>query len=236
MALLAFIKDGDLYTSANRLLEAAKHAAEHVDTNPYRNVIDPFSALVDAARQKISLEKWMGQEKARQTQKGFQNALGDFHQDVLGFMPGWENMGRGGNIDIRNVEKKIIAEVKNKHNTMNARSAINVYDNLAGYIDFNDKSLKAYLVEIIPKKTKPYELPFIPSERGTQRQRRDNLVKVDGRSFYALASGDKLALDKLYKVLPKVLGDIMRLDPVALSGSEDFKDLFERAYITPTTK
>ncbi len=232
MALLPFIADDDLYNASRTLIEAAEKVAGKVEANPYRNVIDPFSALVDAARQKISLQEWMKQEKSRQTQKGFQNALGDFHQDILGYMPGWENMGRGGNMDIRNKKKKIIAEVKNKYNTMNARSAINVYDNLAGYIDFNDKNLKAYVVEIIPKNPKPYEVPFTPSERGTRRPIRKNLVKIDGKSFYALASGDPDALRKLYNVLPKVLGDIMSLNPDALSASKDFTELFLRAYIS----
>lgn len=236
MALLSFISDEDLYSAAKRLLDAAQDVAVRVDANPYKNVIDPFSALVDAARQRISLTDWMNQEKSRQTQKGFQNAMGDFHQDILGAMPGWENMGRGGNIDVRNVKKKIIAEVKNKHNTMNARSAINVYDNLAGYIDFNDRSLKAFVVEVIPKTPMPYEIPFTPSERGTRRQLRTNLVRKDGRSFYALASGDPKALDKLYDILPGVLGELMGLKPEALSGSNDFEDLFARAYFTTKIK
>ena len=155
--LLSFISNRELLKHTMNLIDAAKRAAVEVEENPYRNVIDPFSSLIDAARQGMSTEEWMSQEKARQTQKAFQNAVGDFHQDILGSMPGWVNAGRGGSFDVSNLELKIIAEIKNKHNTMNAGAQLKVYDNLAGYLDFGrSDTKKAYVVQIIPEKPKPY--------------------------------------------------------------------------------
>lgn len=229
--LLVFISNEKLFLYVNDLVNSAKNAARKIEKNPYRNVIDPFSALIDAATRDITMEDWMKEEKARQTQKSFQNALGEFHQKVLGSIPDWENMGIGGNIDIKNEKKKIVAEIKNKYNTMNARSAISVYDNLAGFIDFNDRELTAYLVEIIPKTPLPYSKPFVPSERGVQRQERKNLLKIDGKSFYGIATGDIDALNKLYQVLPIVLGKILKLDPKKLAGTNEFTDLFSRVYL-----
>ncbi|HSX15404.1 MAG TPA: Eco47II family restriction endonuclease [Candidatus Saccharimonadales bacterium] len=232
MALLPFISDEDLYRATRTLVDATFAAEKKVAANPYRNVIDPFSALVDAARQHIDIEAWMEQEKSRQIQKAFSNALGDFHQDILGAMPGWENAGRGGSYDVKNEELQVIAEVKNKHNTMNARSAISVYDNLQKHLDYSESRVKkAYLAEIVPKKPKPYELPFAPSERGTKRPARPDIVKTDGKSFYALASGDPDALRKLYDALPEVLGEILRVPAPGLSASPVFKELFDRAYV-----
>jgi hypothetical protein len=50
--------------------------------------------------------------------------LGDFWQRILGDAPGWENLGVGDTTgcDIKNEEKKIIIELKNKINTMNSSS------------------------------------------------------------------------------------------------------------------
>ena len=118
MSLLPFINDDSLYQATRTLVNAALSAQNRVEKNPYRNVIDPFSAQVDAARQGVSTDEWMEQEKSRQIQKAFSNALGDFHQDILGYMPGWDNAGRGGSYDVKNESLKVIAEVKNKHNTM----------------------------------------------------------------------------------------------------------------------
>lgn len=231
MALLPFISDEDLYRATKTLVDAALTAEKKVDKDPYRNVVDPFSALVDAARQHISVGDWMEQEKSRQIQKAFSNALGDFHQDILGYMPGWENAGRGGSYDVKNTGLKVIAEVKNKHNTMNARSAISVYDNLQRHLDYSESQVeKAYLVEIVPKYPRAYESPFAPSERGTKRPARPDIVKIDGKSFYGLASGDPDALRKLYDALPEVLGEILRMPAPGLSASPVFVELFDKAY------
>ena len=212
-------------------MNAALAAEKRVEKDPYRNVVDPFSALVDAARQKITTEEWMAQEKSRQVQKALQNALGDFHQDVLGAMPGWKNAGKGGSYDVSNVEKRVIAEIKNKYNTMNARSALSVYDNLQRHLDYSGDSVtKAYLVEVIPKHPQPYEQPFTPSERGTPRPTRQDIVKIDGKSFYALASGDPDALRKLYDALPTTLGKILGVSPTELMDTPTFDELFNRVY------
>ncbi len=76
-------------------------------------------------------------------------------------------MGRNGSYDLKNAEKQIIAEVKNKFNTMNTRSALSAYDNLQRHLDYSGDFTKAYLVEIVPKHPEPYEEHFTPSERGT---------------------------------------------------------------------
>jgi len=231
MAKLTFISDEDLYTATKMLVNAALNAQKSVDKNPYRNVIDPFSALVDAARQTITTEEWMLQEKSRQVQKAFQNALGDFHQTILGAMQGWKDAGKGGSYDVINVEKAIIAEVKNKYNTMNARSALSVYDNLSRHLDYSEAAItKAYLVEIIPKTPKPYEVSFAPSERGTSRPARKDILKMDGDSFYELASGEKDALQSLYNVLPEILEELLDVTAEELTSSKTFDELFDRVY------
>lgn len=231
MSRLPYISDDELYKATKTLVDAALSAKNKFEKNPYRNVIDPFSALFDSASQQINTEEWMLQERARQIQKALQNALGDFHQTILGAMPGWIDAGKGGSYDVKSVDLKIIAEVKNKYNTMNARSALSVYDNLQRHLDYGEDGMeKAYLVEVIPKTSKPYEAPFTPSERGTPRPSRKDIVKIDGKSFYALASGDTEALHKLYNALPFVLADILNISASDLTDSPTFDEMFKRVY------
>ena len=213
------------------LVDAALRAQESTDNNPYKNVIDPFSALVDAARQGISLDIWMKQEKSRQIQKSFQNAIGDFHQHILGAINGWQDAGESGSYDVINDKIKIIAEIKNKYNTMNSSSQLSAYDKLANWIDYGKQGYTAYVVDIIPKKPKPYCIPFTPSNRNVKRPTRKNLLRIDGRSFYALATGKKNAIDQLYAVLPKVLENILKIDDSTLTNSSEFKQLFEKVYL-----
>lgn len=231
MALLPYISDQDLMLHVNKLVQAAKSAESKVDKNPYKNIIDPFSALVDAARQGIGLDVWMEQEKSRQIQKAFQNAVGEFHQSIIGSMPGWRNAGPGGSYDVINEETKIIAEIKNKHNTMNSTSQPGTYDKLAGWLDFGKSGYTAYVVEIVPKTPKPYSVPFTPSERKIKRQTRDNLLRIDGRSFYAQASGYENAIEMLYKVLPTILTKSLNVSENSLKGTAEFDMLFQKAYI-----
>lgn len=230
MPYLSFISDDDLIKFTKELVDAAIKSEGKVEKNPYKNVIDPFSALVDAARQNISIDEWMVQEKSRQIQKSFQNAIGDFHQHLLGAIPGWQDAGEGGSYDVINEKKKIIAEIKNKHNTMNSGTQLAAYDKLAHWIDYGKDGYTAYVVDIVPKNPKPYSLPFTPSERKVKRQTRENLLRIDGRSFYALATGQDDALDQLYNILPKVLETLLHIDDTTLTNSSEFNPLFAKAY------
>ena len=231
MPYLPFISDEDLLKFTKELVDAALGAERKIEKNPYKNVIDPFSALVDAARQGISLEVWMEQEKSRQIQKSFQNAVGDFHQHILGAVPGWQDAGEGGSYDVISEEKKIIAEIKNKHNTMNSGLQVQVYDKLAGWLDYGKGGYTAYVVDIVPKSPKPYSIPYIPSERKIKRQTRENLLRIDGRSFYALATGHSDAIDQLYFALPKVLENILPVDDGTIVRGDEFSALFTKAYL-----
>lgn len=227
---LPYISDDLLLEYVKEVLDAAKVADTNKDI--HRNVIDPFSALFDAMRQDIPLDKWLAQEKMRQTQKSLQNALGDFHHKVIGHMPGWEYLVTGGGYDVKCVSKKTIAEIKNKFNTMNSGKSLEVYDTLSRFLDYNPTHRKftAYVVHIVPRNPNGYDEPFAPSERGTPRKRREDIRVIDGRSFYEKATGDANALHDLYNKLPDILAKITGSHPEKISNSQAFKKLFERAY------
>ena len=54
----------------------------------YSNVVDPFSAVFDMAVNNMSFSEWTRAEIRRQHQKTLQNAIGKFHQTVLGSVNG----------------------------------------------------------------------------------------------------------------------------------------------------
>lgn len=224
---LSFISDGEFLEAAKKLVNAIGGGRAKAEDDPYRNGIDPFSSLVDAAFQNISPHDWLEQEKVRQAQKSLQNAIGAFHQNVLGSMPGWRDAGYAGSFDVESASKRILAEVKNKYNTMNSTTAKGVCDSLAKHLDNGKSGFTAYLVQIIPKTSTPYDEEFAPHRSAPPRE---DIRRIDGKSFYALATGDSDALRKVYEAMPEMLAKILPVEPRTLSSYPGFDEFYGQVY------
>jgi hypothetical protein len=228
MPILPFIRDDDLKKYTKEVLDKTRIAEADAQAKIYSNVVDPFSAIFDAMPHNLSIDEWMVQERSRQIQKTLQNALGDFHQNILGSVTGWHNAGRGGSFDIENREKMIIAELKNKHNTINSSSAEALYLKLANHLRYSEKKYTAYVVFIIPKLSEQYNTRWSPNKKTMAL--REDIRRIDGYSFYALASGYDNALKMLYEALPSVIGEIVGVSRDRVTMSRLYLDLFQRAY------
>ncbi len=112
MAHLSFITDKNLLAAVRKVIQKIENAQKGVDATVHKNVLDPFSALFDGITHGISYKEWIKLEKVRQMQKTMQNAIGDFHQDILGSVRGCKSLGVGGGLDVCFRKKNIIAEVK----------------------------------------------------------------------------------------------------------------------------
>ena len=210
MPYLKFISDKDLIAAVDRVVRIIETAEHNSVINLHKNVIDPFSALFDGVTHSIVYKQWLEQEKARQLQKTMQNAIGDFHQQILGSIPGWTNLGVGGGLDIVNKEMKIIAEVKNKYNTTKGNHKAEIYDAIKSKLKTEEYSnFVGCYVEIISQGKNKYDKPYTPSDNKTKKRRPNNekIRVIDGISFYALATGRKHALQELFEVLPSILAD-----------------------------
>lgn len=232
MALLPFIEDELLIKHVSWVLSLANSASLDEEKEFYRNSVDPFSAIFDAARQEIPLSKWVELEKVRQGQKALQNRLGDFHQAILGSIYGWEDLTKGNLIDIKSDSKKIVAEIKNKYNTTKGSDKTQIYDNLLFAIENHYDGFKGYYVEVIPKNKKVYDIPFTPSDNKTSTRRPINqdIRVIDGKSFYALASGYEDALKMLYEVLPKAIGVVLSRPTEDIIKDSLFTTFFEQTF------
>jgi hypothetical protein len=231
--LLQFINDEDLFNQVERVIDVAKNASNKAEGRLFKNAIDPFSALFDSMIQGVTLEQWLEQEKARQAQKTLQNALGNFHQEILGSISGWESLGTGNVFDLRNDSLKIIAEIKNKYNTTKGNHKVAIYDDLSGQLKDNYGGYVAYYVEIIPKNKAVYNKPFVPSDNRTHKKRksREDIRVIDGKSFYDLATGDSEAIKKLYEVLPIVISSILEKKDAKIYQQKKSKDILNSSSI-----
>lgn len=218
--------------SVRRVYEAQTNAPDL-----YRNTLDCFSAAIDSVVQGISLDEWMVQERERQVQKTKQNAIGTLHEEIMGSLPGVENLAVGHLIDIVCSEKSLVAEVKNKHNTTKGNHKVQIYRDLATALA-ERPGYTGYYVEVLPKNGASYNEPFTPSDNQTQTRlpQRNDIRRIDGRSFYALLTGYDCALDELYAALPAIVAEIVNeqfgtnLSSQAVTNSDAYNFNFNRVY------
>jgi hypothetical protein len=202
------------------------------EINIDKNIVDPFAAVFETTIENYNQNTYVKQEKIRQLQKTLSNKIGDLHQEILGSIPDWISTGKnGGGIDLICKKRKIIAEIKNKYNTVKGSNLYKeIYCNLDSFLKKESfKGYTAYYVTIIGKKGETGAQFFTPSmgkEKG-KAPIRDDILLIDGRSFYAMATGDKNAIDQLFELVIDEVVSKKKLDPSML---ELLKKFFCKAF------
>lgn len=241
MAYLSFVSDEKLKALVSEILNQGRVATETATRGFNRNTIDPFAILWEMASFSNSFEDWYKNEISRQAQKTLTNQIGMFHQKLLGLAPDWEDLGVGNLIDLVNHKKKIIAEIKNKHNTVTGGNLGDVYTALESLVMPKGQIYKgytAYFVEIIPKSPIRYNIPFTPSDKKTSTKCAVNeqIRKIDGASFYSLVTESDDALLQVFNVLPKVIKDVSPESSISVEEYDGAKKYFEFAYVETQNK
>ena len=234
MAYVDFIKDEDFKNIISEILLIASESKKKAETKFNRNVIDPFSVLIEIGGFDIDFDTWVISEKTRQAQKSLSNHVGLLHQKLIGCVDGWTDLGVGQLIDVVNPDRKIIAEIKNKHNTIKGADKIGLYkelDNLVMMKGHQYKDFTAYYVEIVPKTAQRYNICFTPPDKskGNKSSPNEKVRQIDGASFYSLVTGIDNALEQIFLALPQVIKDCTTIPK--MTGSEKAIDFFKSAYV-----
>ena len=198
MSHLSWLPDEALNSAVNELKDRANRAREKAGESILRNTIDPFASLVIAHTYRVENKEALRRlQEAASTQSGIANAVGHFHQRILGSIDGWTNHDAG--YDLENRATRMVAEVKNKHNTMNAGNKQQVLMDLDTAVRQKGKGWKGYLVIIIPKnRDERYERRLLSCKRP--------VYQIDGASFYAMATGGiESAMQDLYEATESIL-------------------------------
>lgn len=239
MKELSFIDSTVLREIVKKVLTVGRDKKQSAVISFNKNVIDPFTTLFDAAISELDHDGWKANEMMRQCQKALTNHIGSMHQQILGNISGWCDLGTGGVVDLINEQSKIIAEVKNKYNTLSGGKLAEQYWSLERLISPKTsvyKGFTAYFVNIIPKTPHRFDLPFTPSdkERGLKCPENPNIRIIDGASFYALATGQNDALQQLFDLLPYLIEDIYQNDfnecEFSLKSKEEYSSYFQMAF------
>jgi len=239
MSYLSFIEDKELVSCVNYVLTGGLEAIENSQKKFYKNVIDPFASLFEAGVFDMSHDHWVKSETFRQCQKTLQNRVGHFHQKILGSVSGFENLGEGEIIDLVNHDKKVIAEVKNKYNTVTGSKLSGQYSTLENLVNRKASKYKgytAYFVNIIPKKPSRYNDLFTPSDpdKGAKCAENEKIRIIDGASFYSMATGVDTSLNDLHDVLPEVIEHVLQENfdkkDFKIEDKEEFVKYFSKAF------
>ena len=183
---ITWIEPEALNRHIGALAERANDAVEEAKNRRVANVVDPFSSLLIAATFSVrDPDQLVKLQDAESGLRGMSNALGGFHQTILASIDGWRDHDSG--YDLECPERRILAEIKNKWNTMNMDTRRGVEENLRTAIRQKRGHWNGYLVTMIPKTPDRYERNVSP-----------NVFETDGASFYHTATGDPNALHDLF--------------------------------------
>ncbi len=234
MAYLSWITDKELIGAVGQLVAVAKEALVQTEKDFNKNVIDPFSAIFQVAGFGIDYKNWVISEKSRQAQKTMQNQVGVFHQSVLGSVPDWKDLGIGQGVDLVCHTKKIIAEVKNKHNTVTGGKLADQYYSLERLVTPKASQYKgytSYFVNVIPKKPDRFDTTFEPSDKDKgMKCPKNELIRItDGATFYSMVTGVDNALEELFDCLPQVIEEHVGIK-FSDDDKKELKKFFGLAY------
>jgi hypothetical protein len=140
----------------------------------------------------------------------------------------------GNVIDLISKKNKVIAEVKNKYNTISGGKLSDLYYSLDGLVSPKSsiyKGYTAYYVAIIPKKGERYNKPFTPSDKdkGERCPTNEHIREIDGASFYSLVTVSENALEDLFDVLPDII-KVCSGGKYQVKDNSKLKDFFNSAF------
>ncbi|MBJ6367619.1 Eco47II family restriction endonuclease [Snuella sedimenti] len=203
---VSFVSDVHLLQCIENLYNAYMRAKSNFTKKKfYANKVDTIKLIFDSSFNNLSEEELIKLEISRQIDKSVNNAIGTFHEQILGGINGYEN-GIMDGFDIKANDNTLFADIKNKHNTMNSSSAESLFQKLARYA--NDyKEAQCYWVQILA--TKSFNEKWFSIINGKEYSH-SRVYKISGDQFYALLTGNKKAFYELYNALPLAINDFLK--------------------------
>lgn len=229
MPYLNFISDQHLMQCIGEVCSKYANALNKASNEVNRNKVDTIKMAFDMNYYNINHIAAQGSEMMRQADKTISNAIGYFHQHILGGIDGVEDMGQGGGCDITNDSNTIFAELKNKYNTMNSSSSEATYQKLQNYAEKHPDSI-CYLVEIIAKQSQ--DIHWEGSFNGRYYSH-PNVRRISADKFYELVTGIPDAFKQLCNVLPIAISNYLQQSGRECNNAEkSMKDLYNVMSIT----
>lgn len=215
-----FISDDHLIKCVSNLYNSYLEAKKEITKRKfYKNKIDTIKLHFDAKFNSLDEEALIKSEISRQIDKSINNAIGTFHEEIIGGISGFERGDKSG-YDIKAIDNSLFAEIKNKHNTMNSGGAEAVFQKLEKLAK-KYPNANCYLVQILA--TSSFNIKWEDKLNGTEYSH-DRIFKISGDKFYELVSKKENAFFQLYKSLPKAIDDFL-LERKSSGSNEDLSSV-----------
>lgn len=209
---LSFISEEDFNEHVKRTVESYRAGMKPFDAELFNsNTIDPIKLLLDKSIYRKDWKTIISDEVFRQRDKGNNNSIGYFHQNIFRYIDtcevpqaGWDVIVRNPDgIDIGNgtIVSTVYVEMKNKHNTMNSASAARTYAKAQKQLLEDDDSA-CFLVEAIAKQSQ--NIPWAVSVDG-ERKSHKLIRRVSMDQFFKIVTGDEYAFWKVCHALPEAI-------------------------------
>lgn len=222
------------FVSDEDFLECVKHVIDFYLSDEFqedpmtvlyesKNDIDAIKTIFDITVKQMGFDGWANKELERQQDKTINNKIGEFHQELLGKVDGWVDLGVGDEteIDLKKEDNSVFIELKNKHNTMNSTSTKGCREKLENVIEqYPDAT--AYWAYIISRKYKSENRVWKYQGREDEKIRR-----ISGDLLYEMITGDSDALEKVYEAIPKAVTDLLGDDYKLLPYDEKLMKAFQ---------
>lgn len=212
-----FISQDDFYTHVKNTVESYQSGMKSFDIELFNsNTVDPIKLILDKSIYQKDWQTIVSDEVLRQRDKGNNNSIGYFHQNIFRYIDncevpraGWDVIyASPSGIDIGDGTKvsTIYVEMKNKHNTMNSASAAKTYTKAQEQL-LEDDDCACFLVEAIAKQSQ--NIPWCVSVDG-QRKSHRLIRRVSMDQFFKIVTGDELAFWKICQALPDTVETVIR--------------------------
>lgn len=197
---------------------------EKVNDDITRNGLDVNKMLFDIGNSNQTFDEWFSQERLIQDNDTVRNAIGNFHQKLLGFVDGWKDLGNGhhdSHVDLMKEDQTIFIELKNKHNTLTGTHHSHVYSILENIVNQNETTI-AYYAYIIPKNGQSKLTHWKVSGNTHPR-----IFTACGVKTYEIVTGNIDSLKNMWLAIPKALNDL----DYKIKINEKFEDFFQKTFL-----
>ena len=203
-----FVSDEHLLSCVENIYNAyARAKAKFTKSKFYSNKVDTFKLTFDAKFNGLSEEDLIKAEVKRQIDKSVNNAIGSFHEQVLGGIEGYE-LGNLSGFDIKAKDNSLFVIFGNTDIQNNISDAI--FEKLANTARIFSKA-KFYYV-LLDDLSDTNEKWIIGHEEYSVSQKR--VFRISLKQFYNIITQQKDSLSKLQTVIPVIVNDcISSLQP-----------------------
>jgi hypothetical protein len=202
-----FVSDEDFLECVKEVCDEYPSIRGEMSEDEFKkNGLDPFKKAFDIGNTGMTEEEWIATEIIRQQDKTINNAVGYFHQRLLGKVHGWTDLGVGNEskLDLLKNDNTIFMELKNKHNTING-------DSLAKCREKLEKAVREHPGAVA-------YWAYINNPKGTSGESKwefagvvnPSIKKAWGAKVYEIVTEDPNAFEKTLKALPIAIRDNLK--------------------------